>query len=281
MATATHPNVPPARLRALVIPREHGAWGMLFVPLVTGAAVAARTASSLGMVAVFAVVALALFWLRTPVESLFGAGPMRAQTDGEFKAVFFAISVFGSIAAVALSTLFLAGVREGLLMIGAVAAAAFLIQAGLKKLGRRFYMAAQIVGSIGLTATAPAAYYVATGRLDSIAAALWFANWAFAGNQIHFVQLRIHAARLVTAREKLRRGAMFVAGQILMAVAIAAAWRMHVLPVLAILAFVPVLLRGFLWFASGQQPLAVKRLGWTEMAHAVTFGLLLIAGFLL
>lgn len=281
MATAAQSNVPSGRVRALIIPREHGAWGMLFVPLVTGAAVAAQTASSLGMVSLFAVVALALFWLRTPVESLFGAGPMRAQTHAECKVILFAISALGSIASVSLTGLFLAGARPGLLTIGAVAATAFLVQAGLKKLGRRYYMAAQIVGSIGLTSTAPAAYYVASGRLDATAAALWFANWVFAGNQIHFVQLRIHAARVATAREKLHRGTTFIAGQVLMVVALALACGMHFLPLLAILAFFPVLLRGFLWFTSGQKPLAVKRLGWTELAHAVSFGLLLIAGFLL
>ena len=32
--------VPRSRTKALVVPREHGAWGMLLVPLATGAAVA-------------------------------------------------------------------------------------------------------------------------------------------------------------------------------------------------------------------------------------------------
>jgi hypothetical protein len=265
----------------MVVPREHGAWGMLLVPLATGAAVGIHNAAAAGMVALFAVVALSLFWLRTPVENLLGAGPMRAQTGTETQAVFVAISILGGCAAISLSGLFLAGARTGLLLIGAISAIAFVIQAGLKKLGRRYYMAAQMIGSIGLTATAPAAYYVATGRLDATAAALWAANWAFAGNQIHFVQLRIHAARVGGRRDKLSRGAMFIAGQALMAAAIAGAWRMHTLPALAALAFIPVLARGFLWFVQKPQPLAVKRLGWTEMAHAIAFGLLLIAGFLL
>jgi len=37
--------------------------------------------------------------------------------------------------------------------------------------------------------------------------------------------------------------------------------------------------RGFLWFKSGAQSLTVKRLGWTELAHGVAFGLLLIAAY--
>jgi len=53
-------------------------------------------------------------------------------------------------------------------------------------------MAAQLAGAIGLTCTAPAAYYVGTGRLSERAFVLWAAHWIFAGNRIHFVQLRIH-----------------------------------------------------------------------------------------
>jgi len=264
-----------------VVPCEHGAWGILLVPLVTGAAVGVSSFSSAMAVLLFTVVALSFFWLRTPVESFLGSGPLRVQTDDEFNAVFRAVTILSVLATIALTALFIGGNRVGLLLLGAVSGVAFVTQAGLKKLGRRFYMAAQIVGSVGLTSTAPAAYYVATGRLDNIAVTLWVANWAFAGNQIHFVQTRIHSARLTDPREKLIRGAGFLAGQVLMSIALLAAWRIHFVPAVAVLAFVPALVRGFYWFASAPQPLAVKRLGWTELAHGVTFGVLLTLGFLL
>jgi len=281
MAVAVQDRMSNPRIRALVIPREHGAWGILLVPLLTGAAVGITSISGAFAVFLFAVVALSLFWLRTPVESCIGAGPVRVQNAAESNAVLIAITILGGVAAISLTALFWGGNRLGLLVFGAIAAVAFVAQAELKKLGRRYYMAAQIIGSIGLTASAPGAYYVATGRLDAIAAALWLANWIFAGNQVHFVQIRIHAARLTEGRDKLRRGAAFFIGQLLMAAALLAAWRMQLLPAIAVLAFVPVLIRGFLWFAAGPQPLAVKRLGWTELAHSVSFGILLIAGFLL
>ena len=263
----------------MVIPREHGAWGILLVPLITGAVVGITSASGAIAVLLFVVVALSFFWLRTPVESFIGSGPLRVQTDAEFDAVFRAITVLSVIATIALTALFIGGNRSGLLLLGAVSAIAFLTQAGLKKLGRRFYMTAQIVGSIGLTSTAPGAYYVATGRLDPIAAALWLANWAFAANQVHFVQTRIHSARLTHGRDKLIRGAGFFVAQVLMIFALLAAWHEHLLPAIAVLAFVPALVRGFYWFAAAPQPLVVKRLGWTELAHGITFGLLLTLAF--
>src|ERR1035438_9902226 len=102
----------------------------------------------------------------------------------------------------------------------------------------------QLVGAIGLTCTAPAAYYIGTGRLDERAFILWAANWIFAGNQIHFVQLRIRAARAATFSEKFNRGRFFFLAQpaFLLLLTFASLWR--VLPPLVLIAFAPALVRG-------------------------------------
>ena len=70
----------PARARALVFPREHGAWGILLVPLVSGAVVGALGSGfHLPPLLFFLTAALALFLLRTPVESLLGTTPFRIR----------------------------------------------------------------------------------------------------------------------------------------------------------------------------------------------------------
>jgi hypothetical protein len=270
-----------SRVRALLIPREHGAWGLLLIPLATGACAGLTVARNWLPLGLFTVAALALFWMRTPVESAAGRSPMRAQSAAETNWLLIAIAFLGSTAMICVTALLWDGGRNGLLTLGAVAAVAFVAQAVVKKLGRDGRMPAQMIGSIGLTATAPAACYVVTGQFDSRALGLWLANWIFAGNQIHYVQLRIHAARAARLSEKFRRGRWFFFGQLAMIVALLAAWRFRLLPGLALLAFVPLLTRGWAWFLSGAQPLAVKRLGWTELAHGVTFGVLLIAAYLL
>ncbi|MBZ5628805.1 MAG: YwiC-like family protein [Acidobacteriia bacterium] len=269
-----------ARVRALVIPREHGAWGLLLIPLITGACAGLAVERNWLSLALFTVAALALFWIRTPVESALGASPMRAQSVAETNGLLLAIAVLGSTA-MACTTLLLLQGDARLLVLGAAAALAFIAQAVVKKLGRGARMASQLIGSIGLTVTAPAAWYVVTQRLDATALGLWLLNWIFAGNQIHFVQLRIHAARAATRQEKVRRGRGFLIGQFAMIAALLAAWRLHLVPGLALLAFIPLLVRGLLWFKAGARPLVVKRLGWSELAHGVSFGLLLVAAYLL
>jgi hypothetical protein len=53
------------------------------------------------------------------------------------------------------------------------------------------------------------------------------------------------------------------------------------LPEFALIAFGPILFRGLLWFVKKPQPIVVRRLGWTELAHALVFAVLLTAGFCL
>ena len=89
------------------------------------------------------------------------------------------------------------GRKSELLFLGAATALAFV--------ARQFF-GCSVVGcewrrdwwSQLASADAPAAYYIGTGRLDG-ALCLWAVNWIFAGNQIHFVQLRIRAARAITS----------------------------------------------------------------------------------
>src|SRR5690242_16476759 len=97
------------RRRSLVVPREHGAWGILLVPLVTGAAAGLLAGGGARNLALFSIAALALFWLRTPVESWVGATPVRARTAAELRLVRGASLILAGVAAVALVALFQGG----------------------------------------------------------------------------------------------------------------------------------------------------------------------------
>lgn len=269
-----------SRMRALTFPREHGAWGILLVPLIAGAAVGIAAGGHGLSLIPLTVLTLSLFCLRTPVESLLGTTPMKVQNAEERRSVMKFIVALSVVSASALFALLWRGRNLELFLFGVIAGVAFGAQAIVKKINRNFRMGAQIAGALGLTATAPAAYYVVTGRIDATALALWLANWCFAADQIHFVQLRIHAARVNGIQDRLVRGKGFFAGQVLLAVALAFAWRFGRMPGIAAFAFVPLLLRGFAWFFSNPEPLAVHKLGKDELTHAIVFGALTIVGFI-
>jgi hypothetical protein len=280
MATATELTAIQAqRVRALIVPREHGAWGMLLVPLATGAALGLLSDGRVFPLVLLTLLALALFWFRTPVESLLGTSPMRAQTDAERRVALQAILWLGSVVTLSLTALLWDVNNVQFLVLAAITAVAFAGQVILKQFGRNLRMSAQVVGALGLTASAPAAYFVATGRFEMQAAALWLANWLFAGDQIHFVQLRIHAGRAAGWRKKFEQGRLFLLGQVGMAILLGLAAYARILPLWSVIAFVPIMFRGVAWFFRKPQALAVRRLGWTELAHAVVFGVLLVGGF--
>jgi hypothetical protein len=266
-------------MRTLLIPREHGAWGLLLIPLLTGVFAGLQVVSNAFPALLLAVAAVALFWMRTPAEIALGTSPIRAQSATETNWLLLATAGLGSLAMLCISGLLWSGGNRGLLLPGACAAVAFAAQAVVKKMGKRARMAAQLIGSAGLTVTAPAAWYVITGRLDAHALGLWMVNWIFAGNQIHFVQTRLHGARLTSGREKLQFGRVFFLGQLLMTAVLALIVRLQFMPTLCLVAFLPLVVRGFWWFRPGLQPLVVRRLGWSEMAHGTAFALLLIATY--
>ncbi|HLK49597.1 MAG TPA: YwiC-like family protein [Bryobacteraceae bacterium] len=265
------------RQKSLIVPREHGAWGILLVPLVTGAGVGLASGGTAWSLVPLTLAALALFWLRTPLESWIGTAPIRARAAVEIEAVRNAVAGLTAVSIGALIWLFWGGRNGVLVWIGAAAAAAFLLQGWLRRVSRSARTAAQMIGAAGLTATAPAAYCAVTGGWGGAAWTLWGANLLFAINQIHFVQLRIHAAHAKSRAEKLAAGRGFLAGQFVLMGLLATACAAWMMRWYGVVAFVPILFRGFAWFAGEPRPLAVHRLGKTELAYACSFGVLLVA----
>src|SRR5579863_2259229 len=257
-----------ARRNALIVPREHGAWGLLLVPMITGAGVALRHHHSVWPASLLLAAALALFWLRTPLESLLGTSAMRAQSPSEKRLVLFVIAILLAVACLSLAALLWAGRNPYLWLIGVAAGAAFVTQVMLNKLGRNWRMLSEMIGTVGLSSCAAAAYYVMTGSFGATAWMLWLANFLFSGNQIHYVQLRIHTAKQQEMRAKIARGWSFVLGQLGMAAVLTLICAVGLMPWLALAAFAPILLRGWIYFLEKPERLIVRRLGWSELRQA-------------
>jgi hypothetical protein len=267
------------RIRALTFPREHGAWGLLLIPLVTGAVIGIPYGHGPGNLILFLTAALSIFWLRTPVESYFGMGLMRIGNGEERKAVLRTIAALAPVVALSLGALLWNSHDTALLLIGCIGATAFAVQSALRLFGRRFRMISQAIGSIGLTSTAAGAYYAVAGRLDVRAFAVWFACWLFAGDQIHYVQLRLRGSKLANATARLTAARYFLIGQIVMLAIVGAAIRFDLLPVYAVAAFVPAVFRGCAWPVNKKLEMNLTRLGVSELLQSLAFGALLTVAF--
>ncbi len=267
------------RLKSLVLPSEHGAWGILLIPLLSGAAVGLSRRWHPAPVLLLMLAVVAMFWLRTPIESLTGWGVMRASSAAERRYVAAWIAPIALVAALAAAGLLWRGQNLPLLPLAAIAGVSFLAQVAVRRRGKQARMIAQLIGALGLTSTAAAACYVSTGQFDRLAVALWLANWLFTAVQIQFVQLRIHAAKLSARVERIAAGLRLLACELLLVVVLAAAWLQRAVPALVLIAFLPLLLRSAAWFFRRPQPLQLRRLGYTEMAHAIVFAALISIGF--
>ena len=86
----------------MLIPREHGAWGMLLVPLAAGAVAASKSGMNAAALTLFVVATLSLFWLRTPFEAWLGTSAIKATTAAERRAVVRGMLLISGIAMAAL-----------------------------------------------------------------------------------------------------------------------------------------------------------------------------------
>jgi hypothetical protein len=224
------------------MPREHGAWGILLVPFATAVGVAG-------------VWNLPVTLLLVSVLSFFIARMSFLKRDWKWAGILLAVS------AAAAAPLLLVWKLWWLVAFGAVAA-----PLAFRKTER--HLAVQLLAMTGLTPTAPAAWYVATGNLDAMAWKLWLLNSLYFAGGFFFVKMHLAAAfqRTVTG---VRTGTIVYHAVLIPVLLVAAgtmAW-----------AFVPGIARAFIGAWRLTTKLQIKKLAWTEVTLSMVFGSLLIA----
>ena len=268
------------RLHQLLLPREHGAWGMLLVPLASGLALGLLNSGAAAPALWLALALFALFLSRQPLEILLGTSLLKAQDAAQKRVLGVAVVLLWLAAAGAALAVARTSALRGLAIVGGIAVACFVAQQVLARGGRATRLLAQSAGAAALTGASAAAYVAATGRLERMAALLWAANWLFALNQIDYVHLRIQA-RAASGAEKLLRARGFLLRELLLVGVLLGAWVAGLAPALMLASFAPVLLRGALWVMRPAQPLRVRTVGFTELAQNIVFGALLVAALVL
>jgi hypothetical protein len=267
----------------LLVPREHGAWGLWLLPLISGVAVGwgARSTDSGPAIVWFFVCAASAFLVHQPFQAWLGRSPSKARSTEERRIALAATLVLLSLSGLSLIALAFSG-RSLMFMLVALAGGCFLanmLMAGMRK--RWLRAPAQIIGALGLTSTAAGAYYAIAGTIDARAALLWLGSWLFASAQIAYVQLRLRAASAGSPTEKLSAGWKVYLLHLALPMTAAIAAMSGAVSWLLALAFVPAAARLIVWCLSPPARVRVHRLGFTELAQNVIFAALLVAALLL
>jgi hypothetical protein len=266
---------------SLLVPREHGSWGLWLLPLISGAVVGCvyDPHAALAPVLWFGLAAASAFLIYQPLESLLGLSLVKARSQRQQRTALIWVIVF-TIAAVCSVLELLHLQRFMVLVIGVVASGCFGVRSLLGR-SRRVRVLKQLIGALGLSSTAAGAYYAATGRMDRTALLLWLASWLFAIGQIEYVQLRLRSAQVRSRRQR-AMNSLAVSGfhVLVMSIAIAAGMA-HAAPLLLGLTFIPAVVRLAVWIVRSWRPLGVHILGISELVQGIVFNGLLIAAFVL
>jgi hypothetical protein len=257
---------------AIRLPAEHGAWGILLVPLLASAALARGTWLPFMLVTSCA---LGLFLLRGSCEQ-----------HRSFRALLSADHLLLGLATLASGAALVFYFERGpLLAVAAMGGALFLVH---RQLMRRHEaqgtekrsLAAELVGVLLLTLAAPATWIAQRGALNAQGATVWLLNVLFFAGGVLYVKYRVRGLLVhrpfVSVRERAEFAWPVFVYHVLLALFLIALVAVDSLSLLVVVAFAPAILRANgLLFHLGQR-FPIKRLGWSEMGHAVLFAALLL-----
>lgn len=257
------------------IPREHGAWAMLYVPF---AVAVATFAGPLWRAIPFLIGMTAAFFAHEPLMSVLRLDPSRPQNREKRRHAFVWLFVYSFVAAVSILPLVIMQHLWYLLLLGAVTGILLVIHGYLvTELSQRSF-AAEFLGVICLTSSSAAARYVLAGELDRTAFFLWGLNVLYFTSSIFFVKMVVSRyAKKSEAGSLTLQCALY---HLLLAVGLG--WLIlggeGKGPVLAAIAFAPIFIRTLYAMVAPPRKLNLKRLGLTEIAYSLFFVALLSVG---
>lgn len=250
---------------------------MLLVPLALGWAVAGDFGSR-GIL--FALASLALFFARYPLTLLFRAWLGRAMSRPPQAGKWLALYSLASLGFIL--PLFYPYRLWWLLPMGALALALFLISLYMVKERQERTEFGEMIGIAGLTLAAPGAHYSALGLLEADALYLWFLCLLYFGASVFYVKMRVRHRALKSEPpagwrwQQGRDTALYHLALVPILLGLALAGR---IPILAPLAFLPLLLKSLAAVALPNPGMSIRRVGFTELGHSLVFGALLALAY--
>ena len=258
-----------------IVPKEHGAWAVLYGSLLVGLGVAGRFTIP---VLLLLVGVTACAFANGPLALLVrpAAGP--GQIARRRQALLW-ILVYGAVAVATLVPLVTVFRMTFLLPFGMGAMFFVVVRAYQLREREDRTLGGALTGMAGITLAAPAAHAVAAGAAQPVGAMLWGLCFLFFGSGIFYVRMRVQG--MLAARQ----GASASSNPALLPCVLYHAILLAVMPSLALaqvipwpvlVAFAPAIWRAGAGLRRHEARLDLRRLGWSEVALTSAFILLLI-----
>jgi hypothetical protein len=256
----------------LMLPREHGAWAMLYVPFALGVAVAGRISW-----------AVLLLLISTSVTFISRESLLiwrRARARGrEAKEAARLLVVYLALAAICGLPLIFLYRFVWLAPLGAAGLALLLFNGEQATRLEDRSIRGELLAICGLTLTAPAAYYVASGQWDRAAFWLWALSTLYFASSVFYIKLRVYGLnpRKQEDHHRVRRGCAFYHSFLLGALALL--FLSGNLRLFAMVAFAPVLARAFWRTFKPATRVNLTRAGILEIVYSLVFLLFIALSF--
>ncbi len=254
-----------------LIPREHGAWAMWIVPMLSAALVTHFSASFFILFICFAL----LYIVHHPIVTI-AKRNWKWQEGEKWSVALISLPAIllgaGLLVCFGLPWLLLFGIMEfGLFL--------FSVRTYLTREQRTFFNELTIVAA--LTLSGPAAYYSITHVLDAKALALYLLNFLFFGSSVFYVKMRIELLRTkgVWAGSAAEARNMAVIYHILLTAAVILTVIRYHPDILLFAGFVPMLVQVAAGLFSKRARVNFTRLGVALVVQSAVF--LLAVGFFL
>ncbi|HUV12553.1 MAG TPA: YwiC-like family protein [Acidobacteriota bacterium] len=257
----------------ILLPREHGAWAILYGSFLTGLVAAGRFSLSLLL---FLLAVSGVFLAHEPLVKL-----VRSLKHGGRREL---MQRWAFWVAVELTTVSIAGAilvfhyrLFTLLPVGLFVALLLGLHLKLTAGRKERSVPGELIGVVGLTSAGPSVYYVGFGEIDTAFWLIWSLNVLYFASGIFYVKMRV-SRFLKPALFKSRVRDCVTYHTLQTALLLAAAFNGWI-SWLMFLAFVPVICRAFWHTIHSEQQLNIKRIGYSEVAFTVAFIVLFATGW--
>ncbi|HEY9167690.1 MAG TPA: YwiC-like family protein [Candidatus Kryptonia bacterium] len=246
-----------------VVPREHGAWAMWIVPMITAALVSQFRLSLLLLFVSFGL----LYLVHHPVVRLIKTGKFSNRDEKKF------VLLAGIPALIIALSLVLFFELYWLICFGMIELALFVLSVkAFVAREQRTYLNEFTVAA-ALTFTGPAAYYAITGTVDINAVQLYILNFLFFGSSIFYVRTRIEflKAKGVSTRDTRLSGFVTVIYHIVLVVVVLLLSICGSTSILMLLAFAPMIAQATFGLLFKKGKLDFSRLGIALVLQSLFF----------
>lgn len=248
-----------------MIPREHGAWGILLFSVALGAGVAGRVSLPLLL---FTLAALALFLARHPLTLMVKGSNFTGKAI-LWEAIYVAMAVVAFLPLLFIYHLWwlsLFGIALALYL------GAYLYLVVSRK---QRTVLGEMIGISGLSMAAPAAYYVSMGVWQVGALYLWLLSYLYHASSIFYVKMKVRQRSLpnlalsLVQRWQLGYKLLLYLGTLIIALLYLGLGGQ--VSALVFMAYLPLIGKAVWGVFHPTKVASIRALGWTEVAHGFLF----------